>query len=143
MMTVADGKMWSLCVCGDLDNLLVALISEASLFLTRSIATHHVCSANSLLSFQNDYASTLFLQNKTVAELKAAIEQKSHVPVDEQSLYFQEKLLQDDCALNSIPGLCDGGMIYLSRRPISLVVISWLGKSPESVQIQLSHQIKV
>ena len=78
-----------------------------------------------------------------MAELKAAIKQKSHVPVREQSLYFQEQLLQDDCALNSIPGICDGGMVYLSRRPLSLVVISWLGKSPENVQIQLSHQIKV
>ena len=80
-----------------------------------------------------------------MAELKTAIEHKSHVPVDEQSLYFQEQLLQDayDCALKSIPGLCDGAMVYLCRRPFSLVIISWLGKSPENVQIQLSHQIKV
>ena len=87
--------------------------------------------------------SALFLQDKIVAELKTAIEHKSHVPVDEQSLYFQEQLLQDDCTLKSIPGLSDGGMVYLSRRPFTLVVISWLGKSPENVQIQLSHQIKV
>ena len=88
--------------------------------------------------------SALFLQDKIVAELKTAIEHKSHVPVDEQSLYFQEQLLQDDCTLKSIPGLSDGGMVYLSRRPFTpLVVISWLGKSPENVHIQLSHQIKV
>ena len=79
-----------------------------------------------------------------MAELKTAIEHKSHVPVDEQSLYFQEQLLQDDCAfINSLPGLCDGGMVHLFRHPFSLVVISWLGKSPENVQIQLNHQIKV
>ena len=65
------------------------------------------------------------------------------VPVDEQSLYFQEKLIQDDSVLSSIPGLSDGGMVYLSRRPFSLTVYSWLSGSLEEVQIKLGHEIKV
>ena len=78
-----------------------------------------------------------------MVELKAVIEQKSHIPVKEQSLYFQEQLMQDDRALSSFPGLIDGGIVYLSRRPLTLNILSLLGDSPEELQFKIGHDIMV
>ena len=75
--------------------------------------------------------------------LKAAIEQKSHIPVKEQSLYFQEQLMQDDRVLSSFPGLGDGGMVYLSRSPLTLIILSLLGDSHLELQLKIGHDIMV
>ena len=78
-----------------------------------------------------------------MVELKAAIEHKSHIPIKEQSLYFQEQLIQDDRVLSSFPGLSDGGIVYLSRRPLTLNILSLLGDSPEELQFKIGHAIMV
>ena len=78
-----------------------------------------------------------------MVELKTAIEQKSHIPVKEQSLYFQEQLMQDGRVLSSFPGLSDGSMVYLSRRPLTLNILSMLGDSPEELQFKIGHDITV
>ena len=78
-----------------------------------------------------------------MVELKAAIDQKSHIPVKEQSLYFQEQLMQDGQVLSSFPGLSDGGIVYLSRRSLTLNILSLLGDSPEELQFKIGHDIMV
>ena len=78
-----------------------------------------------------------------MVDLKAAIEHKSHIPVKEQSLYFQEQLMKDDRVLSSFPGLSDGGIVCLSRRPLTLNILSLLGDSPEELQFKIGHDIIV
>ena len=53
-------------------------------------------------------------------------------------------MMHNDSVLNSISGLDHGAMVYLSRRPFSLTICSWLsGSSLEEVQIKLSYDIMV
>ena len=79
-----------------------------------------------------------------MAKLKAVIEQsRSRVPVHQQTLYYQEQMMHNDSTLSSISGLDHGGMVYLSRRPFSLTICSWLSGSLEEVQIKLSYNIMV
>ena len=82
-------------------------------------------------------------QENTVAKLKAVIEQRLSVPVDQQTLYFQEQMMHNDSVLNSISGLDHGGMVYLSRQHFSLTIYSWLSGSLERVQLKLSYNIMV
>ena len=79
-------------------------------------------------------------QETTVAQLKAVIER---IPVDQQTLYFQEQVMHNDSVLSSISGLDHGGIVYLSRRHFSLNIYSWLSGSLEKVQIKLSYHIMV
>ena len=53
-------------------------------------------------------------QENIVAKLKAVIEQRLSVPVDQQTLYFQEQMMHNDSVLNRISGLDHGGMVYLA-----------------------------
>ena len=83
-------------------------------------------------------------QENTVAQLKAVIEQRLSAPVDQQTLYFQEQVMDNDSVLSSISGLNHGGMVYLSRRCyFSLTIYSWLSGSLEKVQLKLSYSIMV
>ena len=79
----------------------------------------------------------LTLQSSTVAELKEVIYGKSLIPVDEQSLYFQEQLMRDDRALSSFSELSDGEIVYLSRHYLTLNVRSLLSNPPEELHIKL------
>ena len=80
-----------------------------------------------------------------MAQLKSVLEidQRLLVPVDQQTLYYQEQMLHNDSVLSSISGLNHGGMVYLSRRHFSLNIYSWLSGSLEKVQIKLSYNIMV
>ena len=51
--------------------------------------------------------------------------------------------MQDDSVLSSVQELNDCAMVYLSRRPFSLTICSWLSGSLEEVQITLAHVIQV
>ena len=51
--------------------------------------------------------------------------------------------MQDDRVLSSFPGLSDGGIVYLSRRPLTLNILSLLGDSPEELQLKIGHDIMV
>ena len=51
--------------------------------------------------------------------------------------------MQDDRILSSIPELNDGGIVYLSRRPLTLNINSLLSSPPQELQIKLHHTIKV
>ena len=83
-------------------------------------------------------------QENTVAKLKADIERRLNTPVDQQTLYFQEQVMDNDSVLSSISGLNHGGMVYLSRRRyFSLTIYSWLSGSLEKVQLKLSYSIMV
>ena len=59
-------------------------------------------------------------------KLKNAIERKSKIPRAEQTLFFQEKLMQDDLDLRSYPELGNGAMIYLLRRSLVLRICNLL-----------------
>ena len=66
------------------------------------------------------------------------------VPVDQQTLYYQEQVMHNDSVLSSISGLNHGGMVYLSRRRyFSLTIYSWLSGSLEEVQLKLGYNIMV
>ena len=82
-------------------------------------------------------------QENIVAKLKAVIEQRLSVPVDQQTLYFQEQMMHNDSVLNRISGLDHGGMVYLSRQHFSLTIYSWLSGSLEKVQLKLSYNTMV
>ena len=83
------------------------------------------------------------MQNNTVAELKEVIKHKTLIPVDEQSLYFQEQLIQDGCVLSSYSGLGDGGIVYLCRCPLTLNVHSLLSDPPSELRLTVGHEVKV
>ena len=51
--------------------------------------------------------------------------------------------MQDDRVLSSFPGLSDGGMVYLSRSPLTLIILSLLGDSPLELQLKIGHDIMV
>ena len=51
--------------------------------------------------------------------------------------------MQDDRVLSSFPGLSDGGIVYLSRHPLTLNILSLLGDSPEELQLKIGHDIMV
>ena len=55
----------------------------------------------------------------------------------------KQQLMQDDSVLSSVQELNDCAMVYLSRRPFSLTICSWLSGSLEEVQITLAHVIQV
>ena len=78
-----------------------------------------------------------------MALLKWLIQRKSKIPQIEQTLYFDEEMLRDDCLLSSYPGITDGAMIYLSRNPLSLCIYSLLRDTPVEVHIKVGHEIKV
>ena len=51
--------------------------------------------------------------------------------------------MQDGSMLSSIPGLGDGGVVHLSRRPLTLNIISLLDDSPVELQLKMGHDVKV
>ena len=78
-----------------------------------------------------------------MAKLKSVIKQKLRVPVDQQTLYFQEEMMHNDSVLSGISGLGHGAMVYLSKRHFSLTICSWLSGSLKEVQLKLSYNIMV
>ena len=78
-----------------------------------------------------------------MAKLKSIVKQKLRVPVDQQTLYFQEEMMHNDSVLSGIPGLGLGAMVYLSKRHFSLTICSWLSGSLKEVQLKLSYNIMV
>ena len=78
-----------------------------------------------------------------MAKLKSVIKQKLRVPVDQQTLYFQEEMMHNDSVLSGISGLGHGAMVYLSKRHFSLTIYSWLSGSLKEVQLKLSYNIMV
>ena len=51
--------------------------------------------------------------------------------------------MQDGSLLRSIPGLSDGGVVFLSRRPLTLNIVSLLDDSPMELQLKMGHDVKV
>ena len=49
----------------------------------------------------------------------------------------------DDQTLRSYPGLGDGAVIYLVRRPLSLRICNLLQATPTEFSVTLGHNIKV
>ena len=79
-----------------------------------------------------------------MAKLKAVIEQRLSVPVNQQTLYYLEQVMHNGSVLSSISGLNHGAMVYLSRRHyFSLTIYSWLSGSLEEVQLKLCYNIMV
>lgn len=123
----------TLCISGDVENLFAVLIQKVCWMWLHTI--------QKLLFFFIYCINTL--QNNTVAELKEVIKRKTLIPVDEQSLYFQEQLIQDECVLSSYSGLGDGGIVYLCRRPLTLNVHSLLSDPPSELRLTVGHEVKV
>ena len=52
--------------------------------------------------------------DKKVSNLKHSINEKLEVPVEQQQLFYQDRLLEDDCTLSSY-GIDDGSLILMSK----------------------------
>jgi len=55
--------------------------------------------------------------DKKVRNLKHSINEKLKVPVDQQQLFYQDRLLEDDCTLSSY-GIDAGSLILMSTNII-------------------------